>query len=122
MTILPRSWTAAAAAVLAGSGHENAVYELGGPLLTYDDLGQLLSTTLGREVPVAQVDDATYGEILAGAGVPGFVVPILVDIQRGIKQGGLEVPSDDLARLLGRKPTPLAQVLSQIVNSLSVAV
>jgi NAD(P)H dehydrogenase (quinone) len=61
---------------------------------------------------VQQVDDGTYRQILVGAGIPDFVAAMYADIQRGIREGQLDVESGDLERLLGRPLTPLADVLA----------
>lgn len=114
-----QDYAEAAAAVLAGNGHENTIYELSGKLMTQEELASALGTVLGKEVPVQQVDDATYADIMKGAGVPEFVVPILVEIQKGIRDGALEKESNDFERLLGRPVTPIREALTQIVNEIS---
>ncbi|WP_166242601.1 SDR family oxidoreductase [Paenibacillus turpanensis] len=116
-----QDYAEAAAAVLAGEGHDNTVYELSGPLLTQEELAQALGQVLGKEVVVQQVDDAAYAEIMKGAGVPDFVVPILVAIQSGIREGALEIESNDFEKLLGRPTTPIVEALRQIVDGLKNA-
>jgi len=113
-----RDYAVAAAAVLAGEGHENTVYELSGKLTTQEELVSILAAVLGREIPVQQVDDATYASIMSSAGVPEPVVPILVQIQSAIRDGALEVESNDFQKLLGRPVTPLEEALRQIVNEI----
>ncbi|MGG6311608.1 SDR family oxidoreductase [Paenibacillus macerans] len=108
----------AAAAVLAGSGHENKVYELSGTLLTHDEFAGIIGEVLGREVPVHHVDDAAYAETMRGVGVPDPVIPFLVSIQSAIREGALDVPSGDLETLLGRPATPLAEAIRGIVSDL----
>ena len=108
----------AAAKVLAGNGHENTVYELSGELITHEDLAAVLSKVLDREVPIQQVDDETYAKIMAGAGVPEQVVPILVAIQSAIRDGVLEIESNDLPKLLGRPVTPLSEAIEVLVSGL----
>ncbi|KRE51574.1 SDR family oxidoreductase [Paenibacillus sp. Soil724D2] len=108
----------AAANVLAGNGHENTVYELSGTLITHEELAAVLSKVLDREVPIQQVDDETYGKIMVGAGVPEQVVPILVAIQSAIRDGVLELKSNDLQTLLGRPVTPLSEAIEVIVSGL----
>ncbi|MDQ8733935.1 SDR family oxidoreductase [Paenibacillus sp. LHD-38] len=113
-----RDYAQAAAAVLAGEGHENSVYELSGKPATQEELASILSGVLGREVPVQQVDDATYASIMSSAGVPEPVIPILVGIQSAIREGALEVESNDFQTLLGRPATPIEEGLRQIVNEI----
>jgi NAD(P)H dehydrogenase (quinone) len=105
----------AAAAVLAGGGHENTIYELSGKPLTQGEFTAALGAVLGKEVPVQQVDDATYGEIMKGAGVPDFVIPMLVAIQADIRKGSLDGASSDFEKLLGRPATPVAEALPKLV-------
>jgi NAD(P)H dehydrogenase (quinone) len=117
-----QDYAEAAAAVLAGKGHENTIYELSGKLMTQEELASALGAVLGKEVPVHQVDDTAYADIMKGAGVPDFVIPILVGIQAGIREGALEIESGDFEKLLGRPTTPIDKALSQIVNVISQAI
>lgn len=116
---LQQDYAEAAAAVLSGSGHENKVYELSGKLLTQGEFVAILGTVLGRQVPLQQVDDEAYVEAMKEAGVPDFLLPFLVGIQKEIREGTLEVVSNDLKKLLGRPPTPINEGLQQIVRGLS---
>ncbi|MCM3129569.1 SDR family oxidoreductase [Paenibacillus provencensis] len=116
---LRQDYAEAAAKVLAGNEHENTIYELSGKVMTQEELASALGTVLGKEVPVQQVDDAAYADIMKGAGVPDFVIPILVGIQQGIREGALEVESNDFEKLLGRPVTPIITSLTQIVNEIS---
>ncbi|MFC0560158.1 SDR family oxidoreductase [Halalkalibacter alkalisediminis] len=116
---LQQDYAEAAAAVLSGNGHENTIYELSGKLITQDEFASALGTVLGKEVPVQQVDDATYTDIMKGAGVPDFLIPFLVDIQKGIREGTLEIESNDFETLLGRPATPISEGLTQIVKDIS---
>lgn len=107
----------AAAAVLTGPGHENTVYELSGRPRTYAALAGAIAEVLGRNVPVEQVDDATYERRLTEYGLPPFVVELLVDSLRAMRQGALDVESDDLERLLGRPATALTEVIARILGT-----
>ena len=100
---LQQDYADAAAAVLSGEGHENTVYELSGKLLTQEEIASALGEVLGKEVPVQHVDDAAYRDIMKNAGVPDFLIPMVVDIQKGIREGTLEVESDDFEKVLGRQ-------------------
>ncbi len=115
---LQQDYAEAAAAVLSGKGQENTTYELSGKVLAQEEIAAALGSVLGKEVTVQQVDDATYAAIMQDAGVPDFVIPILVEIQRSIRVGSLDVESNDFEKLLGRPATPIQEGLSQIVNGL----
>lgn len=112
---LQQEYAEAAATVLAGSGHENTVYELSGKLLTQEELAAALGSVLDKEVPVQQVDDAAYAEIMKQSGLPDFLIPMLVNIQKGIREGTLEVESEDFEQLLGRPLTPIQEALKKII-------
>lgn len=115
---LQQEYAEAAAAVLAGDGHENTVYELSGKLMTQEQFASALGEVLGKDIPVQQVDDEAYADIMKGAGVPDFLVPFLIGIQQGIREGGLEVESNDFEKLLGRPATPVREALTQIVRGM----
>ena len=116
---LQQDYAEAAVAVLTGNGHENTIYELSGKLFTQEEFVSALSNVLGKEVPVQQVDDNTYADIMKGVGVPDFLIPLLVEIQIGIREGTLEVESNDFEKLLGRSATPISEGLNLIVNGIS---
>ena len=115
---LRADYAQAAAAVMAGSGHENAIYELSGPLATYDDFAGALSQVLGHPVLVNHVDDAAYGQSLTAAGLPGFLVQIFVGYASKIREGALAVESHDFQKLLGRPATPLREALQVLAAPL----
>jgi NAD(P)H dehydrogenase (quinone) len=116
---LQQDYAEAAAAVLSGSGFENTIYELSGEPITQEELAAALGSVLGKEVVVHQVDDDAYADAMKGAGVPDFVVPMLVDIQKAIRDGALDIESSDFEKLLGRKVKPVSEGLAQIVSLLS---
>ncbi|KKI93200.1 NmrA family protein [Bacillus sp. SA1-12] len=116
---LQQDYAEAAAAVLSGTGHENTIYELSGKPMTQEEFASALGKVLGKEVPVQQVDDAVYADIMKGAGVPEFLLPFLVDIQKGIRAGALEIESHDFEKLIGRPATPISKALPLIVKEIS---
>jgi NAD(P)H dehydrogenase (quinone) len=104
---------------LTGSGHENTVYELSGKPLTQEEIASVLGTVLEKEVTVLQLDDAAYAETMSSAGVPDFVIPILLAIQKSIREGSLDVESDDFKKLIGHPATQINEALAQIVKGLA---
>ncbi|PSL40957.1 NAD(P)H dehydrogenase (quinone) [Planomicrobium soli] len=116
---LQQDYAEAAAAIIAGEGHENTIYELSGKPLTQEELAAALEEVAGKEIPVLQVQDAEYADIMKQAGVPDFVVPMLVEIQRGIRNNALAIESDDFEKILGRPATPVEEGLNRIVSDLT---
>lgn len=118
---LQQDYADAAAKVLSEDGHENRVYELSGQLLTQEELVNALGVVLDKEIPVQQVNDETYAEIMKGIGLPDFVIPIVVGIQDSIRNGSLAVESNDFEKVLGRPVTPIREALTQIVKAIPQA-
>lgn len=118
---IQQDYADAAAAILLGNGHENTVYELSGPLLTQEELVAELSSVIGKEVPVHQVNDEKYAETMKGIGLPDYVIPIVVGIQESIRNGSLAVESNDFEKILGRPLTPIKESLEKIINEISRA-
>ncbi len=114
-----QDYATAAAAVLTQDGHDNAIYELSGNLMTQEEFAAVLGDVLGKEVQVQQVDDAAYADIMAGAGLPEFLIPMLVNVQQGIREGTLDVESQGFEKLLGRPVTPLKEGLTQLVETIT---
>ncbi len=111
-----RDFAEAAARVLSGDGHDNTVYELSGKPRTQEELAAIVSEVGGREIPVRQVDDETYAKIMLDAGVPEAVVPFLAGVQSGIREGYLDVESDDFEKVLGRPNAPLGEELRRLLG------
>jgi NAD(P)H dehydrogenase (quinone) len=110
---LRREYAAAAAAVLAGTGHEGKVYELGGDAVTLAELAAAISAATGRQVAYANVPLDTLRGILAAAGLPEPLADVFADVDRAIADGELQVPTTDLTTLLGNTPTPLEPALKE---------
>lgn len=103
-------YAAAAAAVLTAADQAGAVYELGGTPFTLTELAAEISRQTGATISYLDLPVDKYTELLVAAGVPEGYAAMLADADRGIAQGELEV-GDDLARLLGRSSTTLAEAI-----------
>lgn len=114
---LQQDYADAAANVLAGTGHENTVYELSGPLLTQEELASAVGKVINKEISVQQVTDEEYAQIMKGLGVPDFALPIVVGIQESIRNGSLSVESTDFEKVLGRPVTPIEEALKELVKA-----
>jgi NAD(P)H dehydrogenase (quinone) len=108
----------AAAAVLAGEGHAGAVYELGGEPFTMAELAEVITAATGRTVTYTDLPPEQYRAVLVGAGLPEEMAAMVADGDRGVAAGELLVEGDDLKRLLGRAPTPLADAVAAAVAEL----
>ncbi|MFD5200919.1 SDR family oxidoreductase [Streptomyces sp. NPDC058375] len=105
-------YAAAAAAVLTGDGHLNTAYELSGDTAwSLAEYAALLSELTGETIAYNNVPAAVHQEILVGAGLPEGFAAILVDVDEAVARGRLAGTSGDLARLIGRPTTPLAETV-----------
>lgn len=116
---LQQDYAEAAATVLTGEGHENKIYELSGTPLTQEALVSALESVLEKDIAVQQVDDDTYADTMKDAGVPESVIPFLLGIQEGIREGELDVVSSDFESVLGRPATTIKEALRIILNQIS---
>ena len=101
-------YAAAAAAVLAGDGHANRVYELGGDqAFTLTELAAEISAQAGQPVSYHDLPVAEYTQLLVSAGLPEPTAAIVADADRGLAHGDLYVDSGHLRQLIGRPTTSL---------------
>lgn len=107
----------ASANVLLQNGHENKTYEItGNDLYSYEDVAKTLSELSGKTVSYTDADATTFPEQLKQFGVPEIGVIIVSGFSADIKNKQYEIVSNDLEKLLGRKPTNLKDGLKQIFN------
>ncbi|MFI5976731.1 SDR family oxidoreductase [Streptomyces sp. NPDC051452] len=106
-------YAAAAVAVLTGTGHENATYELGGDVAwSFAEYAAELSRQTGRKIVYSAVTGDALKDILSGAGMPAPFAEIFAGVDASIEKGELVVASGDLSRLIGRPTTPLAEAIA----------
>ncbi|MFF2223028.1 NAD(P)H-binding protein [Streptomyces globisporus] len=111
-------FAAAAAAVLTGDGPLNTAYELSGDTAwSLAEYAAVISGLTGETIAYNNVPAATHQEILVGAGLPEGFAAILVDVDEAIGRGRLAGTSGDLARLIGRPTTPLAETVRAALSA-----
>ncbi|MFI7364574.1 SDR family oxidoreductase [Streptomyces sp. NPDC050149] len=109
-------YAAAAVAVLTGEGHLGKAYELSGDVAwSLAEYAAEIAKASGKEIAHKDVPAAVHQEILVGAGVPEVFAAILTDVDEGIRRGLLAGTTGDLARLIGRPTTPLAETVAAAV-------
>ncbi|MDJ0381489.1 SDR family oxidoreductase [Streptomyces sp. G-G2] len=106
-------YAAAAAVAVTGEGHLNRTYELSGDTAwSLAEYAAEVAARSGREVVYAAVPAEEHLKVLTGAGVPEGFAAILVDVDAAIGRGRLAGTSGDLARLIGRPTTPVADAIA----------
>ncbi|GHJ41760.1 NAD(P)H-binding protein [Streptomyces sp. TS71-3] len=105
-------YAAAAVAVLTGEGHERRTYELGGDTAwSFAEYAAELSRQTGKEIVYRPVSTEEYTAVLVGAGLPEFIAAIFAGVDVSIEKGELAGTEGDLARLIGRPTTPIADAI-----------
>lgn len=104
---------AAAIAAVAGTGHENKVYELAGDQpFTMAELAAEVSAQSGKQISYTDLPAEEYTKILVQAGLPEPFAAILADSDVAIRRGDLTSTRTDLRDLIGRPTTTLADAVA----------
>ncbi|MFI7545610.1 SDR family oxidoreductase [Actinoplanes sp. NPDC049599] len=101
----------AAAAAVVADRLDKQVYELGGEGVTMAELAAEVSRQSGREVTYTNLPPEKYTEFLVGVGLPEGFAAVLADSDHHAASGALYTGTEDLAQLLGRPATPLADAV-----------
>ncbi|GBG93884.1 hypothetical protein LFYK43_03430 [Ligilactobacillus salitolerans] len=89
-----------------------AILEVGGPLISYQQLAADLEQASGEKITAVAADPAEVAKFLEKeAGLPQGLAEGLVGSQAIIKSGSLAVEPDDMEKYLGRPLTPTVQAL-----------
>ena len=107
----------AAANVLLDDSIRNEVFELSGTPMTQAELAAQVAGLLGRQIEVKQVSDEEYVATMKAAGVPDFMLPMVLSIQQGIRKGTLDVLSNDFERVLKRPLKPMNEALKALIQA-----
>ncbi len=117
---------AAAAGVLATTGHEDVAYDVTGPApLSAADLASLYAELGGSPVEEVRVDDEQLVAQLAGPGSADdhlvYGARLVASFGQAIRQGCLSSCSGAVAELTGRRPRTLRAVLEDRLDELRSA-
>jgi NAD(P)H dehydrogenase (quinone) len=110
---------AVAAAVLAGTGHAGKRYDVTGPhAYAAGELAALYGELGGRPVIERSVSDADFIAGIVGAGRGDdhlrYGAELVASFGRSIREGYMDACSDHVAKLTGRQPRALRQVLEPL--------
>jgi NAD(P)H dehydrogenase (quinone) len=113
-----------AVAVLRGSGHENHAYAISGPHLeTFAEVAGMLSQVSGHPIQLIETDDDGMYAHFDALGIPREPVDDLsvagipwnsddmVSFERAIREGYLDVCTDDVEKLTGRKARSVREMI-----------
>ncbi|MEZ2127130.1 MULTISPECIES: SDR family oxidoreductase [unclassified Sinorhizobium] len=104
----------AIAAALASNAAENAVYTLtGSQSLTNDEIAATVSEASGKPLKAVHVNDEQLAAGLTGAGLPSFVVDMLVSADANTRAGNFDIITVDFKKLTGKEPQLLKDFFVQ---------
>jgi len=107
----------AAAAVLTTEGHLGATYELGGDrAFTLAELAAAVTAATGKPIGYTDLPADELVEALTAMGMPADVAQAVADADLGLARGELFTDSGDLARLIGRPTTTLADAIADALR------
>lgn len=120
-----------AVAVLTGEGHEGQIYNITGPdLQTFGEVAAIMAEVTGRPVEHVSLDDEGQYAMFDAMGIPRRPVDDLevagipwnsddmVSFGRAIREGFLDLCTDDVERLTGRKARSVRQMIEENVEML----
>ena len=118
-----RDVAAVAAVVLTEPGHEGKAYDLTGPdALTYDDLAQTLSDTLGQPVVHKPISDDEYGRELLAQGFEPWAVEHLVTMYReAVRTDYFDIVTDTVPSLTEAPATTFKEWVQANIEVLAPA-
>ncbi|MGO9932856.1 MAG: NAD(P)H-binding protein [Steroidobacteraceae bacterium] len=113
-----------AVAVLTQEGHENKAYPITGPNReSFAEVAAILSEVSGRPIRLVQTDDAGMYAHFDALGIPRQPVDDqtvagipwnsddMVSFERAIREGWLDVCTDDVPRLTGRRARSVRELI-----------
>jgi len=109
----------AAAAALANPPAGSATLTLtGSESLNAEEIAALVSKASGKPLNVVHVTDEQLAGGLASAGLPDFLVKMLVSADANIRAGNFDLVTSDFEKLTGSKPQPLSVYLANNKDAL----
>lgn len=102
----------AAAAALARDAQVSARFDITGPkAMTVAEIAALATKLFGKPIEVVQVSDEQLAGGLRAAGLPDFVIPLIVGTDANARSGRFDVASDAVLKLTGKPAQSLESFL-----------
>jgi len=101
------------AKVLSEDGHESMNHEITGPeILSFYEVAEIFSQVLGKQVDYVDVPMDAYKETLGQFLTNQWHLDAVIDLFKGIAEGGIEDKTDTFNELMGETPKSLSQFLA----------
>jgi len=105
----------AAAAVMTGEGHGGTIYELSGAPWDFKELASAASAVHDKVISHKAISVEQRKAILAKSGMDEGTVGFITALDQSIAEGTLDIESQDLEKILGRKPASLEETLKKLI-------
>ena len=102
------------AKVLSEDGHESMNHEITGPeILSFYEVAEIFSKALGKQVDYVDVPMDAYKETLGQFLTNQWHLDAVIDLFKGIAEGGIEDKTNTFNELMGETPKSLSQFLAE---------
>ena len=102
------------AKVLSEDGHESMNHEITGPeILSFYEVAEIFSQVLGKQVDYVDVPMDAYKETLGQFLTNQWHLDAVIDLFKGIAEGGIEDKTYTFNELMGETPKSLSQFLAE---------
>ncbi len=103
----------ATASALASGSTESTTYTLTGETKhTTDEIAALAAKVTGKPLEVVHVSDEQLAGGLKAAGLPDFIIPVVVSFDTNTREGHIDLVTADAGKLSGQKLTSLEDFLA----------
>ena len=102
------------AKVLSEDGHESMNHEITGPeILSFNEVAEIFSKGLDKQVDYVDVPLGAYKETLGQFLTNQWHLDAVIDLFKGIADGGIEEKTDTYSELMGESPKSLSEFISE---------
>jgi NAD(P)H dehydrogenase (quinone) len=109
----------ATANALASGSAESTTYTLTGETKhTTDEVAALVAKVTGKPLEVVHVSDEQLAGGLKAAGLPDFIIPVVVSFDTNTREGYVDLVTTDAGKLSGQKLTSLEDFLTASKSAL----
>ncbi len=104
----------ATANLMISAGHRNKIYEMSANAVSFTEIAACISQLTGKNITYLSPDLGTFNTTLAKQGTPKLLVKMLGGFAAAAQQGELQGTNAQLGKILGRKPTSVADFLKEM--------
>jgi NAD(P)H dehydrogenase (quinone) len=116
--VLRSEMAEAAVNILTTPGHAGKAYDFTNTeAVTYQEIAEVIAKVSGKLIKYISPSVEDYGKTLASYGLPAEVIGIFSSFAVAQAQGELDVVSNDLEKLLERKPLSVKDFLSSVYTA-----